>query len=89
MRHSPPVAGEVTLAAIFVALVAVMMTIGILPTLPFFIVAYMVLFGRRGWLESLVVAAVVFAFVYAVFEVLLDYRLYRGVVFDERGFDSW
>jgi len=39
--------------------------------------------------EGLVVAAAVFAFVYIVFEVLLDYELYRGALFSGRGFSDW
>ena len=89
MKHDPRVRDEGIQAAWMIACVAGMVLIGILPTVPLFILLYMTIWGRRRWLESLVVAAVVFAFVYVVFEGLLEYRLYRGLLFDPRGFQAW
>jgi hypothetical protein len=89
MKHDPQPAAEVSQILWIVGCVAAMMLIGILPTVPIFILFYTIINGRRPWLESLVVTAIVFAFVYVVFEMLLDYRLYRGAFFDERGFQGW
>ena len=89
MKHDPQPAAEVSQALWMVGCVAGMMLIGILPTIPIFILFYIVINGRRPWLESLIVTAIVFAFVYVVFEILLDYQLYRGAFFDERGFQGW
>ena len=89
MKHDPSPAAEVSQVLWMVGCVAGMMLIGILPTIPIFILFYIVINGRRPWLESLIVTAIVFAFVYVVFEILLDYQLYRGAFFDERGFQGW
>lgn len=89
MTHNPRVGDEVVKVAWMVGCVAGMMLFGILPTVPIFVLLYMTISGKRRWLESLIAAAVVFAFVYIVFEVLLDYRLYRGALFDPRGFQAW
>lgn len=88
MKHDPRPAAEVNQVLWIVGCVAGMMLIGILPTIPIFILFYIVINGRRPWLESVFVTAIVFAFVYVVFEILLDYELYRGVLFDERGFQG-
>ena len=89
MKHDPSPAAEVSQVLWIVGCVAGMMLIGILPTIPIFILSYIIINGRRPWLESLIVTAVIFAFVYIVFEMLLNYQLYRGVLFDERGFQGW
>ena len=89
MKHDPQPSAEVVQVVWVIGCVAGMMLIGILPTLPLFIFLYMAVNGRRPWLESVVVTAIVFVFVYVVFEILLAYPLYRGVLFDERGFQAW
>ena len=89
MKHDPRPAAEVNQVVWIVGCVAGMMLIGILPTIPIFILSYIVINGQRTWLESIFATALVFAFVYVVFEMLLDYELYRGVLFDERGFQGW
>jgi hypothetical protein len=89
MKHDPRPAAEVSQVLWMVGCVAGMMLIGIRPTVPIFIFFYIIINGRRPWLESLIVTAIVFAFVYVVFEMLLNYQLYRGVLFDERGFQGW
>jgi hypothetical protein len=89
MKHAPRVRDEFVQIGWMIACVTAMMLIGILPTVPLFILLYAMLQGRRPWLESLLVAAVVFVFVYGIFELFLDYRLYRGALFDPRGFQAW
>ena len=89
MKHDPSPAAEVSQVLWIAGGVAGMMLIGILSTIPIFILFYIIINGRRPWLESLIVTAIVFAFVYVVFEMLLNYQLYRGAFFDERGFQGW
>lgn len=89
MRHNPRVAREVAQIIWMIACVTAMMVIGILPAVPAFVLFYMVFNGRRPVFESAATAAIVFAFVFVVFEVLLEYRLYRGVLFSARGFADW
>lgn len=89
MKHNPAGMAELAQFLWITGLVAGMLTIGILPSIPAFVMAYMAFQGRRSWKECAVVGTVVFGFVFVVFEVLLDYRLYRGVIFDERGFSVW
>jgi hypothetical protein len=89
MKHHPRVRDEAIQIGWMIASVAGMMLLGILPTVPLFIFFYTKVQGKRPWLESLLVAAIIFIFVYAVFELFLDYRLYRGALFDPRGFQAW
>jgi hypothetical protein len=89
MRHNPRWTAEVGQILWMIGCVAAMLLIGFLPAVPLFVLLYMVINGRRPMIESLVTAAIVFAFVYVVFEVLLDYELYRGALFDARGFSDW
>jgi len=89
MRHNPRVAAEVGQILWMFGCVAAMLLIGFLPAVPLFVFVYMLINGRRPLIESLVTAAIVFGFVYVVFEVLLDYRLYRGALFDVRGIADW
>ena len=89
MQHNPPVVAELLQAAWMIGCVAAMLSIGILPAVPIFVFCYMTLHGRRRLVEAAAAAAIVFGFVYLVFEVLLEYRLYRGVLFDPRGFTAW
>ena len=62
MKHDPQPAAEVSQVLWMVGCVAGMMLIGILPTVPIFIFFYIIINGRRPWLESLIVTAIVFAF---------------------------
>ena len=89
MTHNPPWKSDVTQVLWMFGCVAGMLSVGILPTLPLFVMAYMAFVGGRRWIECIAAGAVVFGFVFVVFEVLLDYELYRGVLFDERGFANW
>jgi len=89
MGHDPPLGREAAVILAMLGCVLAMLMIGILPTVPLFILLYMRFWGGRPWLASLISSAVVLAFVIAVFELALDYELYRGVLFDPRGFDSW
>jgi len=89
MAHDPPVRSEAGQILWMVGCILLMLFIGILPTVPLFILAYMVAFGRRPRGQSLLSALLVFGFVYVVFELLLDYELYRGALFDSAGIAGW
>lgn len=89
MTHTPAPRAELVQALWMVACVALMMTIGILPTIPLFVALYMRLHGGRPWVQSVLSGLAVLVFVVVVFEVVLDYPLYRGVLFDPRGFEAW
>lgn len=89
MRHNPRWTSEVGQILWMIGCVAAMLAIGFLPAVPLFVFLYMVVNGRRPMIVSLATAAIVFAFVYIVFEVLLDYLLYRGALFDARGVSDW
>lgn len=89
MSHNPDWKAEAAQILWITGCVAAMLLIGILPTAPLFVMSYMAVNGSRRWPECLAGGAAVFGFVYVVFELLLDYQLYRGVLFDERGFANW
>ena len=89
MKHDPALKAEIMQALWISGCVAGMLTIGILPSLPVFVMGYIAVVGGRRWIECIAAGAIVFGFVYVVFEVLLNYELYRGVLFDERGFSNW
>lgn len=89
MQHNPRWTTEAAQVLWMIACVAAMLLIGILPAVPAFVFFYMIFSGQRPLLESVATAAVVFAFVFMVFEVFLDYPLYRGALFDPRGIAGW
>lgn len=89
MRHNPRWTAELAQILWMVGCVAAMLLIGVLLAVPAFVFLYMIVNGRRPLVESLATTAIVFAFVFVVFEVLLDYELYRGALFEERGFSEW
>lgn len=89
MSHDPPLREELILIGWMVGFILLMLGVGILPTVPLFIAAYMRLQGRQSWIRAAVSALVVFGFVYLVFEGLLGTTLYRGVLFDPKGFGAW
>lgn len=89
MKHNPAWKADLGQALWMTGCVAGMLTLGILPSVPVFVMAYMSFHGGRRWVECIAAGAIVFGFVYVVFEMLLDYELYRGALFDERGFSNW
>ena len=62
----------------FVFLVALF---GFIPVIPVYAFLFVVVQGRRGLRQGLISAAVTTAFTYVVFELLLRYEVYRGLVF--------
>ncbi|MCG6901255.1 MAG: tripartite tricarboxylate transporter TctB family protein [Rhodobacter sp.] len=89
MSHDPALRAELGMIGWMVGFIVVMLGIGILPTVPLFIAAYMRLQGKRSWTSAILSALLVFGFVLLVFEILLGTTLYRGVLFDPKGFGAW
>jgi len=89
MRHDPRWTDEAALFLWVIGCTAGMVLVGILPSVTVFVLAFMRLHGRRPWRESAICALATLGFVYVVFEVLLDYALYRGAFFDAHGFANW
>ncbi|MDH3532886.1 MAG: tripartite tricarboxylate transporter TctB family protein [Gammaproteobacteria bacterium] len=61
--------------------------IGILPTIPLFIFSYMLIQGKQKIGFSLMIATLVLTVVGVVFELLLEYDLYRGMLLNEYGIE--
>lgn len=89
MKHDPALRSELAQMAWMVSCILLILLIGILPTVPLFIFAYMMVVGRRPLLPSVASAAGVLAAVYLIFEQVLDYDLYRGALFEAGGFAAW
>lgn len=89
MTHDPKLSHEAAMIGWMAGCIMAMLIIGILPAVPIFIALYMRYWGEQPWLQSAISALIVLAFVVAVFELLLDYQLYRGVLFDPKGFGAW
>ena len=89
MPQVPPLRAELGLGLWVLGAFAGVALIGILPALPLFCLAFIRLRARRGLTEALVIAAGLFVFEIAVFEWLLDYELYRGLLFSKGGFSRW
>lgn len=89
MKHTPPVKSELTQAGWMAGCVGGMLTIGILPTVPLYVLSSMRFNGRRPWTEAIIAASAAGLFTYLVFEVFLSYELYRGVFLDKRGIAGW
>jgi hypothetical protein len=64
-----------------VVFVAMMMLIGILPAVPLFVLASILVRGRKAWWFALIVAAAVTLAIWFVFEQVLMLELYRGLLF--------
>jgi hypothetical protein len=89
MVNVPPIRQELTLMLWMAGAFAGMATVGILVALPAFCFGYLRLRARRGTLFSLAIAAGLLAFEFAVFEWLLNYELYRGLLFTKGGIARW
>ncbi len=89
MKFAPGLTRELVVIGWAVACALGMLFIGILPTIPIFCFAYLMIQGKRPLLESVLVTAGFFVCVYVLFEVLLHYHLYRGALFTKGGIASW
>ncbi len=89
ITHNPKISAELIQFGWMTLFVVMLLFIGVLPAVPVYVLASMRINGRRTWKESVIASVATLAFVFVVFEVLLAFELYRGVLFDERGFDRW
>lgn len=72
-----------TLVAIFwpMAFVALVAVFGFMPVIPVYAFLFVVAQGRKTVRQGIISAAVTTVFTYVVFELLLRYEVYRGLVF--------
>lgn len=89
MTHNPDFRSEIAVVAWVLGAFAGMALFGILIALPVFCVAFVGFRARRGWRLALLAGASVLIFEAAVFEWLLEYTLYRGLLFSEGGLSAW
>ena len=89
ITHNSKLSAELVQVGWMTLFVVMLLFIGVLPAVPVYVLASMRINGRRTWKESVIASVATLAFVFVVFEVLLAFELYRGVLFDERGFDRW
>jgi len=83
MKHDPEWRSEIV-QVIWVAFCVIsIVLIGILPTIPIFVFLYMVTQGKQTIVSSMMVSIFSVVVVALVFEVLLEYDLYRGLLFDQ------
>jgi hypothetical protein len=86
MQFSPNWTSELKQLVWLMGCVISVVLIGILPTVPVFIFFYMFIQGRQGVLPSLLVAVAIMVVVWLVFEYLLEYQLFKGMLFDSDGY---
>ena len=89
MKHDPALDAEIIMFLWMAGCVGLMMFIGLLPSVFLFVLTYMRYQGRQSWRSAILASAAALLFVTIVFEILLQYNLYRGALFDPRGFDAW
>lgn len=89
MTHDPKLRAELELALWVLGAFAGMAAVGILPALPLFCLLYTWQRAKRPLRQGIVIAVILLAFEYTVFEWLLDYELYRGLLFSKGGLSRW
>lgn len=89
MDHNPALRDEVAMLGWVLFAFAVMAVFGILVAAAIFCLLFVRLRSGRTWRVALAVAVIVLAFELAIFEIILDYQLYRGLIFTEEGFSAW
>lgn len=89
ITHNPKFCAELIQFGWMALFVVMVLFIGVLPAVPIYVLASMRMNGGRTWKESIIASVATLVFVFVVFEVFLAFELYRGVLFDERGFDRW
>jgi hypothetical protein len=89
MRRVPPLGREFKIIGWMLLCFVGLAVFGLLITLPLFCLAYVRLEARRPLSEALIASVIVLLFQYGVFEILLDYELYKGLLFSKGGFARW
>lgn len=89
MSHNPRFRDELALLG-WVGLVFLgMALVGILLTTPLFTFLFVWRRSGRGLLHAVFAGLIVLAFEFGVFEWVLNYELYRGLIFNNEGFSAW
>ncbi|MBX2838349.1 MAG: tripartite tricarboxylate transporter TctB family protein [Gammaproteobacteria bacterium] len=89
MSHNPSLSDEGQMFKWILICVCSIAAFGILVAVPIFCSLYTWLRARRSIVTAVLVGTGVFLFEFGIFEMLLDYELYRGLLFTEDGFESW
>ncbi|MBL1435040.1 MAG: hypothetical protein COB08_002420 [Rhodobacteraceae bacterium] len=89
MTHNPALKTELGLMAWIGGCFVGMALFGILPTMPLFCVLFTRIRSRRPLKQALIVGLIVLGFETFVFELMLDYELYRGLLFADGGLSNW
>ena len=84
MKHAPPITEELRQAGWLAACLGLIVLLGLLAAVPLFIFLYTWRQGRQPVIASVTAAVAVAVLVGLVFEVALDYQLYRGLLFGGR-----
>lgn len=85
MKHAPALGAELIQLGWLAGCVGTIVLIGFLAAVPLFILLYAWLQGRQPLLASALTAIAVALLIGLVFELLLDYQLYRGLLLGGRG----
>lgn len=80
--HGRPLAKIFTAMAWPVTFVGLVFVFGFVPVIPFYVFFFVVLQGRKGIRQGFWAAAGTTLFTYVVFEQLLRYEVYKGVLFE-------
>ncbi|PHR56573.1 MAG: hypothetical protein COA47_12705 [Robiginitomaculum sp.] len=89
MTHNPAVKKELGLMAWIGGCFVGMALIGILPTMPVFCVLFTRIRSQRPLKQAVFVGLIVLGFEAFVFELMLNYELYRGLLFEDGGVSNW
>lgn len=87
MQHDPHWHAEVVQVGWLLCCVIAMALFGILIAIPLFVFLYLVLQGRQKIGFSALIAVLVVVAVGSVFEIFLEYELYRGMLLNRDGFE--
>lgn len=82
MQHSPRWQAEIIQIACLALFLSGIVIFGFLAAVPSFIFFYMLVLGKQSILRSALVSIGIVVLIATLFEVILDYDLYRGLLFD-------
>lgn len=89
MTHDPGVRDEFAVLGWVVSAFAALAVLGILAGAPLFTLFYVWQRGGRPFAQAALIGLGVMAFEYGVFEWILDYELYRGLILAKGGLSAW
>ncbi|MEW6671881.1 MAG: tripartite tricarboxylate transporter TctB family protein [Thermodesulfobacteriota bacterium] len=71
-----------SIAVFWVLLFAVLLFLaGFNVAVPVCVLIYVRAFGRQSWPASLTVTAMVWVFIFGLFQIIMDYKLFEGILF--------